>query len=233
MPNSDGTPAAAASDWQQGYGFQFWMSRHGFRGDGAYGQFCVVLPEHDVVIAMTAATEQLQDLLNLMWQHLLPAFGPEPLPDHDKADTALRERLDALALPPLASAPGLRADRDTWSGTAFTPAGGECAEQRTLTTVRLTADPAAPGWTLGLDERGSSLALAFDDAGWTVTDAPVPTAVTAAWTDPATFTADVAFLETPHRLHLTCSLTSRTFTAHWRTRPLTRGSLRAYRAPQS
>ena len=25
-------------DWQQGYGFQFWRSRHGFRGDGAFGQ---------------------------------------------------------------------------------------------------------------------------------------------------------------------------------------------------
>ena len=32
------------SDWEQGYGFQFWRSRHGFyRGDGAHGQFCLVL----------------------------------------------------------------------------------------------------------------------------------------------------------------------------------------------
>jgi CubicO group peptidase (beta-lactamase class C family) len=33
------------ADWRQGYGFQFWMSRQGYRGDGAFGQFCVVLPE--------------------------------------------------------------------------------------------------------------------------------------------------------------------------------------------
>ena len=44
-------------DWRQGYGFQFWMSRHGYRGDGAFGQFCVVLPEQDAVIAMTAGTD--------------------------------------------------------------------------------------------------------------------------------------------------------------------------------
>ena len=37
-------------DWRQGYGFQFWMSRHGYRGDGAYGQFCEVLPEQDAVV---------------------------------------------------------------------------------------------------------------------------------------------------------------------------------------
>ncbi|HEY2411543.1 MAG TPA: serine hydrolase, partial [Pirellulaceae bacterium] len=38
------------SDWDQGYGYQFWRCRHGaYRGDGAFGQFCVVLPEQDAV----------------------------------------------------------------------------------------------------------------------------------------------------------------------------------------
>ena len=46
-------PLEENPDWSQGYGFQFWMARHGFRGDGAYGQFCVVLPEQDVVLALT------------------------------------------------------------------------------------------------------------------------------------------------------------------------------------
>ncbi|WP_022905165.1 serine hydrolase, partial [Curtobacterium sp. B8] len=46
-------PQEENPDWSQGYGFQFWMARHGFRGDGAYGQFCVVLPEQDVLLALT------------------------------------------------------------------------------------------------------------------------------------------------------------------------------------
>ena len=34
------------SDWFQGYGFLFWRCRHGaYRGDGANGQYCIVLPE--------------------------------------------------------------------------------------------------------------------------------------------------------------------------------------------
>jgi CubicO group peptidase (beta-lactamase class C family) len=49
-------PAEPNPDWRQGYGFQFWMSRHGYRGDGAFGQFCVILPEQDTVIATTACT---------------------------------------------------------------------------------------------------------------------------------------------------------------------------------
>jgi CubicO group peptidase (beta-lactamase class C family) len=44
------------SDWDQGYGYQFWRCRNGaYRGDGAFGQYCIVLPEQDAVIAITAA----------------------------------------------------------------------------------------------------------------------------------------------------------------------------------
>jgi CubicO group peptidase (beta-lactamase class C family) len=231
VSNSDGTPEGAASDWQQGYGFQFWMSRHGYRGDGAYGQFCVVLPAYDAVIAMTAQTALMQDLLSLMWDHLLPAFGPEPLPDGEKADTALRERLAGLALPPLTAGPGVAVDRGAWSGAEFTPEGGRCAAQRSLTAAALTADTAGPGWTLTLTEDGTRLDLRFDGAGWSVADSPLPTATSAVWTDPDTLTADVAFLETPHHLLVTCSLPNRTFTADWSTTPLTLGRLHTYQAP--
>ncbi len=63
-------------DWQQGYGFQFWMSRHGYRGDGAYGQYMVILPEYDAVIAMFSCIEVMQVILDAMWDHLLPAMHP-------------------------------------------------------------------------------------------------------------------------------------------------------------
>jgi hypothetical protein len=37
-----------ASDWEQGYGYQFWRCRHGvYRGDGAFGQYCIVMPEQE------------------------------------------------------------------------------------------------------------------------------------------------------------------------------------------
>lgn len=64
-----------ASDWAQGYGFQFWRCRHNaLRGDGAFGQFCLVLPEHDAVIAMTSGEADMQAILNAIWTHLLPGF---------------------------------------------------------------------------------------------------------------------------------------------------------------
>ncbi|MEU1271172.1 serine hydrolase domain-containing protein [Streptomyces sp. NPDC005799] len=229
VDNGDGTAEGALSDWQQGYGFQFWIARHGYRGDGAYGQFCLVLPEHDAVIATTAATERMQQVLDLVWEHLLPAFGPEPLSGREHEDTALRERLARLSLPPVTGKPAPPERAGEWSGAAFTPLGGVCAEQPKLGSVTVTA--ADGGWELRLTEDGHPLDLRLG-TGWTVTDGPLPTAVSGGWTDAGILTVDIVFLETPHRLTVTCTLSDRTFTAHWHTSPLHHPPLRALRAPR-
>jgi CubicO group peptidase (beta-lactamase class C family) len=97
--SSEGNP-----DWRQGYGYQFWMARYGFRGDGAYGQFCLVLPELDVIIAMTSATNDLQGILDRVWEHLLPGFSQLPVPADPAAHDALAQRLAELSLTPVGAA---------------------------------------------------------------------------------------------------------------------------------
>jgi CubicO group peptidase (beta-lactamase class C family) len=63
------------SDWAQGYCFQMWRCRHGaYRADGANGQFIVVMPEQDAVVAITAGLRDMQAELNLVWDHILPAL---------------------------------------------------------------------------------------------------------------------------------------------------------------
>ncbi|MFI0505196.1 serine hydrolase domain-containing protein [Streptomyces albogriseolus] len=218
-------------DWDQGYGYQFWRGRHGFRGDGAYGQYCLVLPEHDAVIAATSATAEMQRYLELVWRHLLPAFGDAPLTGRDAEDAALRARMERLALPAADGAPAPAGGTGGWSGAAFTPEGGLCAEQPKLTAAELTADDDG-GWTLTLDEDGHRLAARWTGTDWTVTEGRVPVAVTGGWDGPDAVTVDIAFLETPHRLRVTCSLTDRTFRAHWLTTPLVPWPLRALRAPR-
>ncbi|WP_460663922.1 serine hydrolase domain-containing protein [Kribbella swartbergensis] len=74
-------------DWQQGYGFQFWRGRHNtYRGDGAFGQFCLIFPEYDAALIVTSATQNMQAVLDTVWDHLLPALEgkdvtPVPRPD--------------------------------------------------------------------------------------------------------------------------------------------------------
>lgn len=83
-------------DWNAGYGYQFWMCQPEgvFRGDGAFGQYCVVLPKQDMVIAIFSGLEDMQAVLQLLWDHLLPAVGDAPLtPGEDAA--ALEAALSA------------------------------------------------------------------------------------------------------------------------------------------
>ena len=94
-----------AKDWDQGYGFQFWRCRHGaYRGDGKDGQFCIVLPEQDAVIAITANTRDMQAQLNVVWDKLLPALHAKRLPANKQEQTKLQQTLANLAVRPPASA---------------------------------------------------------------------------------------------------------------------------------
>ena len=80
---NDKAPSGRTSDWQQGYGFQFWRCQHNaYRGDGRDGQICLVIPEQDAVIAITAKTGQMQTELDLVWEKLLPAFRDQALPSN-------------------------------------------------------------------------------------------------------------------------------------------------------
>lgn len=89
------------SDWFQGYGFQMWRSRHqGYRADGAYGQNILILPEKNAVIITTGESTDLQGLLNLVWDKLLPAFKEGKLKNDSRS---LQEKLASLQLEPLKS----------------------------------------------------------------------------------------------------------------------------------
>ena len=89
-----------ASDWMQGYCYQFWRCRHNaFRADGAYGQYIIVMPDKDAVVAITAESPNMQDEINLVWNYILPSFNDEPLTENTEAADRLKERLESLALP--------------------------------------------------------------------------------------------------------------------------------------
>ncbi|WP_406491211.1 beta-lactamase family protein [Streptomyces sp. NBC_01604] len=230
IANDDGTPEGARSDWQQGYGFQFWRSRHGYRGDGAYGQYCLVLPEYDAVVAMTSASEDMPRILHLAWEHLLPAFGTEPLSGRQETDVALAERMAHLALPTVPGKPAPPDRAEAWSGAEFAPDDVVRESLRALTGAQVFAD--GDGWRLTLVEDGHRLELPLGQGGWTVTEEPLPVAAGGGWTDADTLVVDLACLETPHHLVVTCSLTDRTFTARWRPEPLSGGRLRSMKAPR-
>jgi CubicO group peptidase (beta-lactamase class C family) len=92
VPNDQESHAKMGPDWREGYGFQFWRcTHHAFRGDGAGGQLCVVMPDQDAVIAITADTGAMQGELNAVWEKLLPAFQAGALPEDGAGQEKLRQ----------------------------------------------------------------------------------------------------------------------------------------------
>jgi CubicO group peptidase (beta-lactamase class C family) len=88
------------SDWEQGYGYQFWRCRYNlYRGDGAFGQYCIVFPEQDAVLAITSGSKDMGAIMNLVWKHLLPAMKNESLPENGSSLRVLQAKLQTLALP--------------------------------------------------------------------------------------------------------------------------------------
>jgi CubicO group peptidase (beta-lactamase class C family) len=88
------------SEWNQGYGFQFWRCRHNaYRGDGAFGQYCIVMPDQDAVVAITSGVKDMQAVMNLVWEFLLPAMGPGALLVSEEAHSSLGEKLASLQVP--------------------------------------------------------------------------------------------------------------------------------------
>ena len=89
-----------SSDWEQGYCYQMWRCRHNaYRGDGAFGQFIIVMPDQDAVIAITAETSSMQEEIDLMWKYLLPAMTTNKLTVNKSMAANLQQKLSMLAVP--------------------------------------------------------------------------------------------------------------------------------------
>jgi CubicO group peptidase (beta-lactamase class C family) len=224
------TPQMTNVDWQQGYGFQFWMARHGYRGDGAFGQYCVILPEHDVVIATTAYTNYMQAMLDAMWTHLLPGLGTGSVSSASAQDR-LTARLRELRLP-ACDAKAVPADWDSWIGAPFSV---DSSDLHALSAIEVA--PEADGWQISLTEAANRLTLPVGAGSWTVctpTDAysdAIPVAASGGWLDDHTLRVEIIFLETPHRIDIECSLSNRVARAAWHNPPLGNRALRDLHCP--
>ena len=70
-------PAGNAIDEEAGYGFYFWRN-HGaeksYRCYGREGQFVIILPEKNAVIATQAMNSDVQPVIDTVWECILPYF---------------------------------------------------------------------------------------------------------------------------------------------------------------
>ena len=187
------------SDWDQGYGFQFWRSRHGaYRGDGAFGQYCIVLPEQDAVIAITSGVKDMQGVMNLIWEKLLPQMQPQSLRPFEDGDK-LKAKLASLTVRP-AEGSGTSPLAAKISGRKFVFP----ANERKMEAVTITSDKTGSAVTVAIQENGVTHQFASRPQQWqrdpgsfgTYLDQPA--AATSAWASEDTFVVKQCFTETPY-----------------------------------
>ncbi len=199
------------SDWSQGYGFQFWLCRHAaFRGDGAFGQYCIVMPDQDAVLAMTGGLGDMQRVLNLVWDNLLPEMKNDALPPDADAQSRLVAKLATLTLPPA------KGERDSPAASGILGKTFAFDEnEKGLQTLSLSRD--AKGFCLRFRNAHGEQRIVCGYGRWEAGDVtfekplalPVGTtngrqaiAASGAWVEPDRYEAAVYFRETPYKLTL-------------------------------
>jgi CubicO group peptidase (beta-lactamase class C family) len=199
--------SSPTSDWEQGYGYQFWRCRHGFyRGDGAHGQFCIVMPQYDAVVAITSGTRDMGSVMNLVWDRIVPALKPAALPADRAAHDKLTAKLATLVLKP---------QTDTASTAGASPASSIVAsaagkryvfEKNPESIEAITLDPpaaAANGETAftlrinGADQHLTAAPGAWRKGTLTLQGVETPIAASGGWTADDTYTLKIARYRTP------------------------------------
>ena len=203
--NSGGGP-----DWKLGYGFQFWRSQHNaYRADGAAGQFTIVMEDQDAVVSINAAEGNTQKILDLVWKHLVPAFGAAALPENRAAQQDLAAAIAKLAIRLPEAKPNVVAPElpvaCTFGRSDLLPAGEG------------TLEKAEDGWTLVAGERRLVIGNgAWATTTWTFNDLNVEplfklvgtreVIAAGVWTDPKTLKVAWHLLDCTQKATFECKM---------------------------
>ena len=214
QPAQDLEKQKLESDWHQGYCYQFWRCRHNaFRGDGAFGQYTIVMPEQEAVIAITSESPSMQGEMNLIWEHLLPAMQQGSVPANKQAAEELNHTLQSLALAP--------AKGNVSSSTASRVSGKPFVVESNTAGVQNIAFQFAPDTCkFTLRDASSSYDITCGLEKWVRGETTMPgtppkltkrvginkskVAASGTWKDDQTFEMTWRFIETPHHETVTC-----------------------------
>ncbi len=211
-----------SSDWEQGYCYQMWRCRHNaYRGDGAFGQYIIVMPDEDAVLAITAETPDMQEEINLVWQYLLPGMHNSKLPSNKTSTKVLQQKLATLALPLPAKTSA--AIENTLDGKTFRMApnnrrieavsfnfkNNNCTLTLQTDTMTYHIDFGAGSWqAASTTKRGPSLVGGARGSFVGLPPLQIDGAYT--WQDDNTLALTLRYIESPHTEKFTCQFTNNT-----------------------
>lgn len=209
-------PNESNIDWRQGYGYQFWRCRHNaYRGDGAFGQFCVIMPDQDAVLAITSGVGNMQAVLDLVWEHLLPAMQAAPLPEDGAARQKLEQKLASLALPVQPGQPSSPLAAEV-SGRSYAFEKNDQA----IDTMTLAIDNGESTLTVrnskGTHEVRAAVGSWLQGSTTLIDGREYAVATSGAWASDDTYVMRLCFNETPFISALTFRFSADTLTMIWK-----------------
>ena len=154
------------------------------------------MPEQDAVLAITSGTRDMQAVLNIVWDKLLPAMQPTALPENREQQNALHKTLKSLQL-------------RTPDGTRSSPSAARISGQRFAFDSNPqkveTAQVEASGsdTTLRLRVAGKDYTVKCGFKEWIKGRmaygalAEQPVAASGAWAEDGSYTVRLCFYETP------------------------------------
>ncbi len=196
-------------DWDQGYGYQFWRCVPGFyRGDGAHGQFCIVMPQYDTVVAINSGAHDMGAVMKLIWRRLIPELRPAAIPEDPEALAKLTARLASLAIPPQRGATSSPLGAKVF-GRHFT---FSAVEENRIVLESIWLEQSSTGaLLLHAKMRGADQQVTIGQGQWTKgsftfnPSGPVPVAVSGAWAADDTYVIQLCQYQAPFittiRLH--------------------------------
>ena len=195
------------SDWDQGYGYQFWRCRNNlYRGDGAFGQYCIVMPGQDAVLAITSGTGDMQKVMDLAWKHLLPAMQEGALPADEEAVKLLDDKLNGLEISKVKG----EEESSEVSGI-FGRKYDIQSDGSDITSISFDFETTPHMISFFSNDAKQSLKIGYDawEKGtlknpWFISE---KVAVSGAWLSPDRYRARVAYYETPHMMEYTFRFT--------------------------
>ena len=141
------TANAGTADWSQGYGYTLWRCQHQcFRGDGAYGQLMVVLPEQDAVWIQISEDNRFQEMMDIFWETVYPSMSRDPLPENAEALKELRRTEKSFEASPLLSG----GDTGSWEADFKVEGSGA------FDAIKISSSGDTAKITLGLGEKSWS-----------------------------------------------------------------------------
>lgn len=205
------------SSWGYGYGYQFWLNPPGgYRADGAFGQYSMVLPKQNAVVVITSESISTKTTMQIVWDHLVPQLEREsPFPKNQGELKLLKKNLSSLAYVPDAGTASMPLEQHVQGkeylleenpfkvrSVSFRFTGKTCVftvKQESVPDVIIACGKT--GWITA----GNKKPLPHSLFSLRRIDFDSLTAATATWTDEKTLLICMRFIETVHGDRITCT----------------------------